>query len=122
MSTPTEIVLNPKNDFGFFATLWSINLTTGAKTPLTTGSVSVFLATSDDPTAGPADATLTGTATHVGNGKWLIFVDATKLGDVALLDSLFLAGGAVYVVLEQTNNIRAALPVPYVRNRDIVLT
>lgn len=112
--------LYPKNDFGFEATLWKIDPTTGVKSLYTGTAPTVFLAVSSSPTAGIADATLTGTAVLKSNSKWLIFIDGQKLQDVTLLDGLFLASGLAYVVLEVTNDIRAALEVNYVKDRLIV--
>ncbi len=117
----SSIRFSPKNDLAFTIPLWDVNTSTGVKTPLTTGSFDVFLAVTDAPDATPADASLVGVATFISaTNRWLVFIDAFRLQDVALLDSLFTDGELAYVILEQTNNVRVAVPVLYQRAFDAV--
>ena len=88
--------LNPLTRFIYIETIVA-----GTRTPLTAGVVSGFLATSDDPEATAAHASLVAACTHVGgqptetggdeehpDGTWEIKFDPTT-HTVARLDPLF---------------------------------
>lgn len=107
--------LYPLNDFAMFAKLKDISSSTGAVSNLTTGTVSFFIATSNAPDAEEADATLSGSATHVSNGKWLVFLDASVL-DPTLLDSLF-ATATPYLILQYSNGFRVYHELAYTASR-----
>lgn len=113
--TTHPITLYPLNDFSVKVKLREINPTTGVVSPLTTGTVTAFLATSDAPTAGAADPALEMTPTHLGGGVWLIFFDATVL-TAALLATHFAATPPVLVVV-QPGGIRTANAISYAAAR-----
>lgn len=110
-----DINLYPLNDFGVTATLKAVDPATGKSVPLTTGTVSHFISTAYTPTATAADATLAGTATHVGDGKWLISYDAAVLTPT-LLATLF-ATATPYLIMQQTGTFRDYAPLVYVASR-----
>lgn len=111
------ITMYPSNDLAVTVTLQEIDSLTGVKNPLTTGTVTAFIATSNSPTATAADPSLSVSATHLNNpaGKWLIFFDASVLTP-ALLSSLFSAA-TPYLIVEQTNGVRAYVEMSYVASR-----
>lgn len=113
MSTP---VINPLNDFALYAKLQKINEQTGVRTALTSGSVTAFLATSDAPTATAADASLVVTPTHVADGKWLIFFDASVL-QPALLETLF-ADTTPVLILQHEDGVRVYRTCAYAASRE----
>lgn len=109
--------LTPLNDLDITIVLEDINTSTGTKTPITTGTVTGFLATSSAPDATTADATLSVTGTHVGgnpklsgvtgnydSGTWLFHLDASVL-TIALLNTLF-AQSTPYFIATKTNAVR----------------
>lgn len=111
----SQFKLYPLNDFATFVKLKDISPTTGVVTPLTTGTVTAFLATSFGPTAVAADATLQTTAVHVGNGKWLVFLDAAVL-TAALLNSKF-ASTPPYLIVQYAGGLRVYYVGAYVPSR-----
>lgn len=107
--------LYPLNDFAMKVKLWDIDTTTLVKTPVTTGAVSAFLATSDSPTALPADPTLAMNPPHINGADWAIFFDATTLLP-ELLETLF-ALTPPYLIVVSPSGVRAALQLEYVASR-----
>lgn len=113
-------VLYPMNDFGLIVGLKDIDTVTGKAIPLTEGAVRAFIATSTAPDADPAEPTLDIDAVHVGNGKWLVLFDASLLNPT-LLASLF-AAATPYLIIEQTNGIRAYAELAYQASRPALVT
>lgn len=114
MSIP-PLTLYPLNDFFAKAKLRTLDPATGVETPLTTGTVTAFLATSSGPAATAADAALSMSPVHLGDGIWLIFFDATVL-TTALLDPLF-AAAPPYLIVQQPGGVRVYAPVTYTTAR-----
>lgn len=111
------ITLYPSNDLAVTVTLEDIDSITGVKSPLTTGTVTAFIASSNSPTATAADPSLSVSAVHTNNpaGKWLVFFDATVLAP-GLLDTLFSAA-VPYLIVEQSGGVRAYVEMEYVASR-----
>lgn len=111
------ITFYPLNDLAITVSLQDINPSTGAKTPLTTGTVRAFISSTYSPLATPADASLEVSATHLNNpaGTWLIFFDASVLTP-GLLASLFVED-TPYLIVEQENGIRAYAEMLYMVSR-----
>jgi hypothetical protein len=109
----SSLNLFPLNDFVAKLTLKDVDAT-GKAIPLTTGTVTAFLATSNGPTATAADPSLTQSATNLGGGAWLVSFDAAVL-DPTLLASLF--AGGVYLIVQKLNGVRAWFPVTYSADR-----
>lgn len=105
----------PLNDFAMFVKLYDINSTTGAKTPLTSGSVTAFLATTNTPTATSADPSLSVSCVHVGSGKWLVFFDASLL-TASLMDSLF-GSTPPFLIVQYPDGVRAYIELEYQASR-----
>lgn len=113
----TTIMLYPLNDLVLKAKLKEVVDGSLTATPLTTGTVTAFLATSNSPTAVAADAALTGDCEHVAGGAWRVAFDAADL-DPALLDSLFGATPtACYCIIQQPGGIRTYVPLTYAASR-----
>lgn len=110
-----EFFLYPLNDLGFFAKLKDIHPTTGVVTPLTTGTVTCFLSVGKTSTSTAADPSLSVTAAHIADGKWLIFFDATIL-TYALLNGLF-ASTPPYLIIQYPSGFRVYVPLTYVAER-----
>lgn len=100
--------LNPLNKFSRIVLIQDVDAVTGATDPVVAGTLTGFLATSNDPSATTADPSLTTTGTHIGVsvpdathpyplGTWLITFSATVL-TVALLDSLFTTAIPYFIV------------------------
>lgn len=113
--TPPPLVLYPLNPFVVKTALRTVHPVTGVETRLTTGTVTAFLSTDNGPTATAADPSLSVSATHIGNGVWLIAFDAAVLTP-ALLDPLFSAT-TPYLIVQQPGGIRVYAPVTYVPAR-----
>lgn len=111
----SPITLYPLNDFFAKARLRSVNPATGVETPLTSGTVTAFLATSSGPTATAADPALSMSPVHLVDGVWLIFFDAAVL-TTALLDPLF-GTSAPYLIVQQPGGVRVYTPVTYTTAR-----
>ena len=110
-----DINISPLNDLSIIVILKGVDPATGKAIQLTTGTVTHFIATSNTPTATAADAALSGVATHVGSGKWLISYDAAVL-TAALLDTLF-ASVTPYLIIQQPNEFRVYVPLVYLASR-----
>lgn len=117
MTTYADIgELSPLNDLDRTIELEEINPTTGVRTPMTTGTVTAFLATSPAPDATAADPTLSVSAVHVGGnpkargevnykpGTWLVHIDGTAL-TVALLAAQF-GSATPYLIVSVTGGVR----------------
>lgn len=109
--------LNPSNDLDLQVTLKTVNPTTQAVTPLTSGTVLAFLATSDSPTATAADPTLTTTCTYSSaTKKWLVPFEGSALIP-SLMASLFGSTPPFCIVTANATDVRVALPGVYVASR-----
>lgn len=101
--------LNPLNDKTITFELNTRNSSTGVLTPVTSGTVTVIIATTDAPDATEADAALVFTAVYIGGangfvaGTWMVFIDGAVL-TVALLASL---PRYLYLIARRTGDIRA---------------
>jgi hypothetical protein len=112
---PTLAPIFANNDFALKAKLKDIDEVTGIVSPLLTGTVTAFLATSSLPTATAADPTLSVTATTQGGGIRLVFFDATILLP-SLLDGLF-AATPPYCIIVYPSGIRAVVACAYQASR-----
>jgi len=111
----THNTLAPDNDLLRTFYLEDVDPTTFAKTPVTTGTVTAFLAQTKDGDA--ADPSLSVSASHVGvaspsadeypEGTWGIEIDATVLTS-ALLEPLFGAANSnkAYLVVQKAGAVR----------------
>lgn len=102
--------LSPLNDFTRTVLLEDVDAVTGVITPVTTGTVTGFLATSNSPTAVAADPALSVSGVYIGgangyeDGTWLLEIDAAALTPT-LLDSLF-ASVTPYFIVSRANAVR----------------
>lgn len=115
---PASINLSPLNDFNVTVTLKFID-SAGATQPLTTGTVSFFIATATGPTATAADPSLAGNAVHIGGGVWLIQLDAAVL-TYTLLNALFASVPPVLIV-QQPNGVRGYATLTYLPARPMTI-
>lgn len=115
MATKT-ITISPLNDLVLKAKLKEVVAGSLTATPLTTGEVTAFLATSDAPTAAAADPALAATCEHVAGGAWRIAFDAADL-DPELLDGLFGATNVAYCIIQQPGGFRTVVPLVYAASR-----
>lgn len=113
--TAPPVTLYALNDFFVKTKLFAGNPTTGAVEPLTSGTVTAFLATSNAATATAADAALSMSPVHLGDGLWLIFLDGAVL-TTTLLDPLF-GSTPPYLIIQQPGGIRVYAPVTYATTR-----
>jgi hypothetical protein len=109
--TPIIPALFPSNDLAFTVRLYTTDATTGRRTPLLTGTVTAFLATSSAPTATAADPSLSVAVTHLAAEKWLVQFDATVLTPT-LLATLF-ASATPYLIIVQAGGIRTVAELVY---------
>lgn len=111
--------LNPLNDKTVTFQLSVRNSSTGVLTPVSTGSVSAIIATTDAPNATAADPTLTFNAVYIGgangfaDGTWMVFIDAAVL-TVALLAGL---PRYLYLIAIRTGDIRTVVQLENVAAR-----
>jgi hypothetical protein len=119
-ATPTSYNLYPLNDFTLSVSLKDVDPTSGSVVPLTSGTVTAFLATSKTASATAADPTLSVLATSIGGGKWLIAIDAAALTPT-LLDTLF-ASTSPFLIVQQPGNLRVFVPLTYVPQKPGILT
>lgn len=102
--------LAPLNDFVRTVLIEEVDAVTGVITPATTGSVTGFLATSNDPTATTAHANFSVAGVYIGGangfaaGTWLFAIDAAAL-TAALLDQYF-ATAVPYFIVSRVGAIR----------------
>jgi hypothetical protein len=109
------IPIYPYNDLIVSATIMDIS-SAGVETPVTSGTVTAFLATSHASDATTADATLSVSAVYTGaGGVWIATIDATAL-TLALLDSLF-ASATPYLIFQKSGAVRAYAKCRYVSSR-----
>lgn len=119
MAIPTP-TLYPLNDFSLKLPLKMVDPATGKVVKLLAGTVTFFIATTNSPTATTAHASLTGSATHVGSGDWLIQLDATSL-DPTVLAGLFSAQVPPILIIVQPGGFRVFLPLLYAASRPATL-
>lgn len=111
----TPAILAPLNLLARTALLEYVD-TNGTRQPLTTGTVTGFIATSKGSSAITADATLSVSASHVGgqlieaggtdehpDGTWLVKIAASVL-TTALLNTLFGDGATPYLIVSSTHH------------------
>lgn len=111
------ISLYPLNDLAVRVTLKVVDQTSGKVVPLTDGTVTAFLATSNSPTATAADPTLTTTGVNLNYGNYLIGFDGSVLTPT-LLASLF-ATVTPYLIIQQPNDIRVYAELAYTPSRPV---
>lgn len=115
MTTTVVPELSPLNDFIFSIPVKDIDAA-GSEIPVTTGTVSAFLATSNSPTDDAADESLRATLSYTGaGGIWLGRFDAATL-TAELLDSKF-ANTAPYLIVQMTGGFRVYEKLKYVASR-----
>lgn len=108
------------NDFVKTVTIEQVDAA-GAVQPVSTGTVTAFLATSKDTTAVAAHASLSTTAVYTGaGGIWLITLDAAVLTQT-LLDTYF-ATTTPYLIVSLPNGIRVYAKVRYKSTRPATVT
>lgn len=118
--------LNPLNKFFRTVVIEDVDDTTGATIPVVSGTLTAFLATSNEPDATAADATLSVTGTHVGVdvpddthpfplGTWLVEIGGNTL-TVSLLDSLF-TNATPYLIVIYSDLDRVYEKLTYQRTR-----
>lgn len=122
-----SLELSPLNNFWATIYIPTVSPTDGTTSGLSTGSVTAFLATSGDPDATAADATLSIACNHIGvasptdgqfpTGTWLIAFPKSVL-TVALLDQLFNVSGVdPYLIVEHSTTMRVETKLKYKRKR-----
>ena len=111
-----SIKIYPLNDWVHPVKLFEVEAGAITRTPLETGTVTGFLATSGSPTATAADASLVATAAHVANGWWRVSIDGTLL-TASLMDTHF-ASTNPWLILQQTGNIRTVYELEYLPYRE----
>lgn len=106
------IALNPYNDLTLLVTLKTVTLASGVITPVSSGTVAAFLATSNSPTATVADPTLNATCTYTGSlGRWTIAWDGAVLTPT-------LAATITYAIITlNATDIRVAVALTYGASR-----
>ena len=101
MSVPQ---LSPLNDFIASVTLNDVS-SAGVETPVTSGTVTAFFATSHTSDATAADASLTTSGVYTGaGGVWIVRFDAATLTK-SLLDSKF-TSATPYLIVEVSGAVR----------------
>lgn len=121
------MILSPSNDFVATIFLEDVDGVTFAPVPLTSGVVSAFISTSNDPLATSIDPTLIVGVVHVGVaapaadqyplGTWGVVFPADILTP-ALLDPFFKDGGNTpYVIVVVSGGARVYQQLKYVRTR-----
>lgn len=120
------MILAPANDFFATAYFEDINPTTFEAVPVTSATITAFIATSNDPAAIAADPSLSVSAVHVGVttptptqyplGTWGVTIDATVL-TVTLLDNLFGTPSVTpYLIVVRAGGVRAYQKLKYLRS------
>jgi hypothetical protein len=117
MPLPT---LYPLNDWAVKATLKDLDTVTGETGPLLTGAVAAFISLSSAASATVAHANLNCSVTHIGDGVWLFFLDASLL-TLAILDPLF-SGATPYLIVEFPSGFRTANALTYSESRLATVT
>lgn len=112
MATPK---LYPLNALVFSADLKQVSEETGELEPMTSGTVTGFIANSNSPTATAVDPTLTATCAHVGSGKWRVEVAGDVL-TAALLASAF-ATATPYLIIQEVGGFRVYVELDYDASR-----
>lgn len=116
--TVANPVLSPLNDFVIRAFIERVDPVTGVVSPLVSGSLTGFLATSADPTATTADPTWSVAGVYIGgannfpDGTWQFEIDGTVL-TVAACNAAFLTLQKAYFIVVKTGSIRKACTVTY---------
>lgn len=102
--------LSPLNDLNRYVLIEEVN-SSGVVVPVTSGTVTGFLATTNASGATAADATLSASLTYVGGsndieaGTWLFQLDAAVL-TLALLNTHFGSTGVAYLIVKKDNSVR----------------
>lgn len=118
--------LNPLNDFVRVVNLKRINSSTGAEEPITTGSPTGFLATSKEPDATTAHASLSANGVYIGAtagyeaGDWMFQLDAAVLTK-ALLETYFLTG-VPYFIVNLASDVRVYEQLDYAASRAAIVS
>lgn len=112
------INLVPLNDFACTVLVEDVDPATGLIGPVTSGTVTGFIAADNSPTATEADASLTMSGTYIGGansfaaGTWLFNFDAAILTPT-LLNSLF-STATPYFIVQRASGVRRYVALTYV--------
>jgi hypothetical protein len=108
-------LITPLNDFVASVTIMDVD-SAGVETPVTTGTVTAFLATSRASDATAADPSLSVSASYSGaDGVWLIRFDAATL-TLSLLESLF-TPESTYLIVQLAGAVRVWKKLRYLPSR-----
>lgn len=107
---PSTVEINANRDFGGTVKLFQFDPTTGARTPRTTGSPTVFVSATDDAAAAILGG-LSVPLTHIGNGVWTFAFDGAALTD-AILSGL--PSGTGFLIVKLTGDEWSKVPLLYV--------
>lgn len=102
------IYLTPLRDLTLEVAPKHTNPTTGAREPITSGTLTAFLATSNAPSATQVGS-LTTEGVHVGSGRWIVSFNAAMLTEVAL-SSLT---STPFCILQMTDEFRDYVTLTY---------
>ncbi len=128
MSRTAHDALSPGNKLFRVALIETVDGTTGETTPIVSGTVSAFLAISNDPDATTANAAFAVNAVHVGIavptalqpfplGSWLIVIPALS---ATLLDTYFTTV-APYLIVVRASEARVYEKLHYKRSKAVTL-
>ena len=124
MTAPAIVVpipFYPSNPLILEVELETIDLTTGRKSPLTTGTVTAFIATSNIDSAVAASGGLTVTAVHTNGKKWLIAFSASQL-TFAVLNPIFsTVPPTPYLIIVMPSGIREYTQLQYFPSKPAAL-
>jgi hypothetical protein len=123
MSTRHD-ALSPGNKLFRIALIETVDGSTGETTPIVSGTVTAFLAQSNDPDATTANVLFSVSATHVGVadgdfplGSWLIVIPALS---ATLLDTYFNTTAPPYLIVVRANEARVYEKLHYKRSKAAV--
>ena len=114
-----KLKLYALNDFAVKAKLKDVN-SDGEIVPLTTGVVTAFISTGYTSTATAADPSLNCAVTHIGDGFWLIKLDAAVL-TASVLGAIFTGSTVPYLIIQQSNGIRVYAEMEYLPSRKALI-
>ena len=103
--------ISSQNDFVIAVKLYQVASGAITRTAHTSGTVTGFLATSNESDATAADASLVATISHVSDGWWRVSIDASVLTQ-SLMDTHF-AAATPYLIISQSNNFRRYIELDY---------
>lgn len=113
----SQFTLYPLNDLSYEIRFRKQNPDKpGSTLPLEDGAVTVFLATSEAPTATTADATLSVSATHINNGWWRVTFEGNTL--TAALMATHFASTSPVMIWTHSSGVRVAVLGTYSASRE----